>query len=109
MSVGGAMLAGFRQALKGLMLPEICTRQPAASAWLTSSGCRCLVEEASASAGGALDYEPGNGYGYSVFVAHDQELETTDRIIASVGTIEIVRVSPTATLDGVRRADGVLR
>lgn len=109
MSVGGAMLAAFRGSLKGQMLTETCTRKTAASAWATSESCACLVEEASASAGTALDYELGNGYGYSVYIEHDQAMASTDRILCAIGTIEVVRVTPIGTLDGVRRADGVLR
>lgn len=103
------MLTAMRQSLKGLLLPETCTRLTASSDWATSSGFQCMVEEASATSGGTLDYEVGNGYGYSVYMPHDQTMETTDRIVANVGTIEVVRVTPIGTLDGVRRADCVKR
>lgn len=109
MSVAGAMLAGYRQSLKAMMLTASCTRKSAAANWADAVSCRCLVEEASPQTAAALDYEAGNGYAYSVYVPHDQAMATTDQIVCSLGTIEVVRVTPIGTLDGVRRADGVLR
>lgn len=109
MSVSGAMLAAFRGSLKGVMLTELCTRTTAASEWADTEPIYCMVEEASPQTAATLDYEAGNGYVYSIYLEHDQAMASTDRITSDVGTIEVVRVTPIGTLDGVRRADGVLR
>lgn len=108
MSVAGLMLEGYRASLR-LLLPETCTRQTAASNWTASSSCKCLVEQSSPTPGSTLDAEIGNGHGYTVRLLPDQAMDDTDRILCAVGTLEVIRVSPTATLDGVRVAECVKR
>lgn len=108
MSVAGLMLSGYRSSLR-LLLAETCTRKSAATGWTDAAPCKCLVEQSTPTPGSSLDAEIGNGHGYTVHLLPDQVMEDTDQIVCSAGTLEVVRVSPTATLDGVRRAEAVRR
>lgn len=108
------MLAGFRKSLEHVFFGDRCRQYTASNNWAAGPTFACHVEETSASEGVAVDFEGGNGYGYTVWMPADQAMASTDRIewltaTQTVGMLEVVRVAPAGTLDGARRAETVMR
>lgn len=113
-SVTGDMLTAFRGSFEHIFLDDLCRHSSASADWAEGESFPCHIEEGVAADGAPLDYEGGNGYGYTLHVPADQNLATTDRIewrhaTNTVGILEITRVAPVGTLAAVRIAEAVMR
>ena len=115
MSTSGAMLSAFRRSLEHVYFGDRCRQYTAATNWEAGPTFACHVEESTAGVGAAIDFEGGNGYGYTVWMPADQAMDSTDRIKwltatdPGVGMLEVMRVAPAGTLDGARKAETVMR
>ena len=59
-----------------------CEIRTAATSWAAnpSARCKCHYEQTPPVPGGALDFETGNGYGYTVWLDADLAVDETDAI-----------------------------
>lgn len=118
MSVAAARIAAHRAL--SVLKDATCEIRTAASHWAPnpSSSVKCHYETASPVAGAHLDYEGGNGYGYTVWfdepvsglVENDTVVIVASPNPAAVGTkIQVKQIPPLGNNGIVDRIDGTRR
>lgn len=84
----GSTLAAARVALRTLKTAT-CEIRAAASGWAANPSARvaCHYEQTPPAVGGPLDYEAGNGYGYTVWFAEDVTVDEQDTVVVIASPI----------------------
>ena len=103
-----AEIAAARRELSALKTSSCYVRTAPAH---TAPGTKvaCHYEQTPPEAGSPLDYETGNGYGYTVWFDEPVAIDVADTVHVDGLKIEVLKVPPTGNLTPVQRIEGVVR
>lgn len=113
-----ADIAAARVALADLKTAT-CELRTAASGWTANPAARvaCHYEQTPPAVGGPLDFEAGNGYGYTVWFADDVAIDEQDTVVVIASPIardvgmelQVLAIPPRGSAGMVDRAETVRR
>jgi len=107
--------AAFQRALRPFKGPDTgtgsCEVRYAADAWVAGDSYACHYEMTPPKTGASIDYEAGNGYGYTVWFDEVPATEPVpaDTVIVNGITISVQRVPERGNLTPGFRIEGVGR
>lgn len=87
MSLAATISAARREL--AMLKTATCEIRTAAGAWSANPTARvaCHYEQTPPAVGGPLDYETGNGYGYTVWFADDVAIDEQDTVVVVASPI----------------------
>ena len=99
-----ATITAARSVLRQTLLTSTCTKA------IGGTTFACYYEQTQPRGGIALDFETGEGYGYTIYYRNaDVTLSEGQAITVDGLTLEIQRLAPLGNLDPLRRAEATKR
>jgi hypothetical protein len=109
MSVLTSQIAEMQKELK-VLKTVTCNVRRASDDWAGPGvDVYCHYEQTTPKVGNPVDYESGNGYGYTVWFDDPVTIETADTVTVNGITISVQRVPETGNLTPGTRIEGVAR